>query len=155
MTSFLVRRTWLIIGLIIVLDQSTKHWAVNRLSAGRTIDLVGSLRLRLTYNRGMAFSQATSLGPLIGVVALVAIVGILWWLRRSARGAPAWAGLLIVAGAAGNVLDRLFRGDAWLRGAVIDFIDLQWWPVFNVADAAISCGAVLMIFSSLRKPKAA
>lgn len=57
---------------------------------------------------------------------------------------------LVAAGAAGNVIDRLFRGDAWFRGSVVDFIDLQWWPVFNVADSAITVGGVLVILGALR-----
>jgi signal peptidase II len=57
---------------------------------------------------------------------------------------------LVAAGAAGNVIDRLFRGDAWFRGSVVDFIDLQWWPVFNVADSAITIGGVLVILGALR-----
>jgi signal peptidase II len=54
----------------------------------------------------------------------------------------------VCGGAAGNVVDRLFRGDGWLHGAVVDFIDLQWWPVFNIADAAITVGAVLLLVST-------
>jgi signal peptidase II len=154
MTDARPKPAWWLVVSIVVIDQITKHWAVNRLSGGRIIDLVGSLRLNLTYNRGMAFSQGTNAGPFIGAFALVAIVAIVWWLRRSAHGVPAWAGVLVLSGAIGNVLDRLFRGDAWLRGAVIDFVDLQWWPVFNVADVAISCGALLMIVTALRKQPA-
>jgi signal peptidase II len=73
------------------------------------------------------------------------------WLRRSATGAAAVAAGMIVGGAIGNLIDRLFRGDAWLRGAVVDFIDLQWFPIFNIADSAISLGAMLMIVASFRK----
>ncbi|NBT20550.1 MAG: hypothetical protein EBT17_00170, partial [Actinobacteria bacterium] len=53
----------------------------------------------------------------------------------------------------GNLIDRLLRGDAWLRGAVVDFIDVQWWPIFNLADTAISVGAVLMIVASVRESR--
>ncbi|MGA1358479.1 MAG: signal peptidase II, partial [Ilumatobacteraceae bacterium] len=56
----------------------------------------------------------------------------------------------IVGGAIGNLVDRLLRGDAWLRGAVVDFVDLQWFPIFNLADSAISVGAMLMIIASFR-----
>ena len=48
------------------------------------------------------------------------------------------------------MLDRLFRGEGWLRGQVVDFIDLQWWPIFNIADMAIVVGGVLLILSTLR-----
>ena len=128
---------------------------MNRLSGGRTIDIVGSLRFNLAYNKGMAFSQATGAGPVIGALAFVIIIVIVLWMRRSATGVAAVAAGLIVGGALGNLIDRVFRNDAWLRGAVVDFIDLQWFPVFNVADSCITVGAVLMVLASLRnKPVA-
>lgn len=146
------RRLWILIASIVVTDQLTKHWALNRLSGDRTIDLVGSLRFNLAFNRGMAFSQATGAGPVIGALGLVIVIVIVLWLRRSATGVAAVAAGMIVGGAIGNLIDRLFRGEAWLRGAVVDFIDLQWFPIFNIADSAISIGAVLMILASFRKP---
>lgn len=145
------RRLWGLIAVIVASDQLTKHWALNRLSDNRVIDLVGSLRFKLAFNKGMAFSQATGAGPVIGALGFVVVIVIVVWLRRSAQGAAAIAAGLVVGGAIGNLTDRLLRGDAWLRGAVVDFIDVQWWPVFNVADAAISIGAVLMVVASLRK----
>jgi signal peptidase II len=153
MTHSATRRLWLLIALIVAADQATKHWALNRLSNGRTIDLVGSLRFNLAFNKGMAFSQATGAGPIIGALAFVVIIVIVLWLRRNAQGLAGVAAGLIVGGATGNLIDRLLRGDAWLRGAVVDFIDLQWWPIFNIADAAISTGAVLMIVASVRASK--
>ncbi len=146
------RRLWILIASIVVADQLTKHWALNRLSADRTIDLVGSLRFNLAFNKGMAFSQATGAGPVIGALGFVIVIVIVLWLRRSATGVAAVAAGMIVGGAIGNLIDRLFRGEAWLRGAVVDFIDLQWFPIFNIADSAISIGAVLMILASFRKP---
>ena len=60
---------------------------------------------------------------------------------------------LIAGGAIGNLADRAFRGDdGFLHGAVVDFIDVQWWPVFNIADACIVVGAVLLVLSSFRNP---
>jgi signal peptidase II len=85
-------------------------------------------------------------------LGFVIVIVIVLWLRRSATGVAAVAAGMIVGGAIGNLIDRLFRGDAWLRGAVVDFIDLQWFPIFNIADSAISIGAVLMILASFRKP---
>ncbi|NDC11811.1 MAG: signal peptidase II [Actinobacteria bacterium] len=153
MTSSATRRLWLLIAFIVAADQATKHWALNRLSNARTIDLIGSLRFNLAFNKGMAFSQATGAGPIIGALAFVVIIVIVLWLRRNAKGLAGVAAGLIVGGATGNLIDRLLRGDAWLRGAVVDFIDLQWWPIFNIADAAISTGAVLMIVASVRASK--
>ncbi len=137
---------------VVAADQLTKAWALDRLDGGREIHVVWTLRLRLTFNTGMAFSGGRGLGPVIGVVALVVIVGLLVSLRRG--GAGGWVGAvalgLVVGGAVGNVADRVFRGDnGFLRGAVVDFIDLQWWPVFNVADAAITVGGVLLVLTSL------
>ena len=153
MTSSATRRLWLLIAFIVAADQATKHWALNRLSNARTIDLIGSLRFNLAFNKGMAFSHATGAGPIIGALAFVVIIVIVLWLRRNAQGLAVVAAGLIVGGATGNLIDRLLRGDAWLRGAVVDFIDLQWWPIFNIADAAISTGAVLMIVASVRASK--
>lgn len=150
MSQLTTRRLWLLIAAIVVVDQLTKHWALNRLSGGRTIDIVGSLRFNLAFNKGMAFSQATGAGPVIGALAFVVIIVIVLWMRRSATGVASVAAGLIVGGALGNLVDRLFRNDAWLRGAVVDFIDLQWFPVFNVADSCITIGAMLMLLASLR-----
>lgn len=153
MTAASTRRLWSLIGVIVVVDQLTKHWALNRLSGGRTIDIVGSLRFNLAYNKGMAFSQATGAGPIIGALAFVIVIAVVLWMRHSATGVAALASSMIVGGAVGNLVDRLFRNDAWFRGAVVDFIDLQWFPVFNVADSCITVGAVLMVIASLRANK--
>ena len=56
---------------------------------------------------------------------------------------------MVMGGAAGNVCDRLFRGSGWLRGSVVDFIDLRWWPVFNVADIGVTVGGLLLVVGSL------
>lgn len=132
-------------------DQLSKWWAVSGLGDG-TVDVVGSLRFQVAVNHGASFSLGTGLGAWIGVFALV-VVGVLVWQGRSVRsrlGAVAMG--LIVGGALGNVADRAFRGDGFFDGGVIDFIDLQWWPVFNVADIGVVCGAILLVLSMLRAP---
>ena len=131
-----------------MLDQVSKHLAVNALD-DRMVDIVGSLRFNLAFNEGMAFSRGNGLGPIIGVVALVVVVVLLVSVGRATnRWYPRAAGL-VMGGALGNVVDRLFRGRAWLRGAVVDFIDVQWWPIFNVADMAVTVGGVLLLLTSL------
>lgn len=134
------------------LDQITKHWAVSSLNDGRIIDVLGSLRFNLSFNRGMAFSQGTGLGPFIGVLGILVVLYLLIGMRKSSVSGAVFVGL-VAGGAAGNIVDRLFRGEAWLRGAVVDFIDLQWWPVFNIADAAICIGGALLVFTSFRTEK--
>jgi signal peptidase II len=129
-------------ALVLALDQLTKWWAVEALDT-RTIDLVGSLRLRLTINYGSAFSLANGRGPLISLLAIVIVVILLRSGRHATRPAMAIAIGMVLGGAFGNLLDRAFRaGDGFLGGGVVDFVDLQWWPVFNLADSAIVVGAI-------------
>ncbi|HEX8804198.1 MAG TPA: signal peptidase II, partial [Acidimicrobiales bacterium] len=125
-------------------DQLSKWWAVESLP-GRTVHVVWTLQLQLAINRGSAFSVAEGRGAVISLLALV-IVGVLLRSGRYAtRPLPALAIGLVVGGAVGNLSDRAFRaGEGFLGGGVVDFLDLQWWPVFNVADAAIVTGAILL-----------
>ena len=139
----------LIIVAIVIADQATKNWALNSLNDGRTIDLVWTLRFNLVFNSGMAFSQGQGLGRLIGLLA----IGVAVWLWLSLKKATTNLSLvgtaMLIGGALGNVVDRLFRGEKWLAGSVIDFIDLQWFPVFNIADSAVTLGAAMLITSSV------
>lgn len=139
----------LIIVAIVIADQATKNWALNSLSDGRTIDLVWTLRFNLVFNSGMAFSQGQGMGRLIGLLA----IGVAVWLWLSLKKANTNLSLvgtaMLIGGALGNVVDRLFRGEKWLAGSVIDFIDLQWFPVFNIADSAVTLGAAMLITSSV------
>jgi signal peptidase II len=139
-------------AIVVAVDQLTKHWALTALDDGHVIDLVGSLRLNLAFNRGMAFSQGDGIGPFIPILAITVVAALLMAVGRSTS---RWFTLgvgLIVGGTLGNVIDRLFRGDGRLDGAVVDFIDVQWWPVFNIADACIVIGAAVLLLTSLRSP---
>jgi signal peptidase II len=135
----------LVIAVVIALDQLTKHWAASELNEGRIIDVVWTLRFALGFNSGFAFSQGQGLGPLIGLVSVGASV---WLVRAALKASARWmsyAYALIAGGAIGNVIDRMFREEKWMRGRVVDFIDFQWFPVFNIADTSISIGAVLLV----------
>ena len=140
----------MIAACTVAADQATKTWAVNALSSGRVIHVVWTLQFALGFNSGMAFSRATGYGPVIGVVATVAVVWMLASLRRAGSFGSAVGIALVAGGAAGNLVDRMFRGPGWLRGSVVDFIDLQWWPVFNIADSAITVGGVMLVIGALR-----
>ena len=147
------RHPWLIAGVafaVYVLDQATKTWAVNRLSDESTIDLVGSLRFNLAFNSGAAFSRGTGFGPVIGLLAIVIVVVLLWTSRSAASKLSAVAVGLVLGGALGNLSDRLLRDGpgGFLGGAVVDFIDLQWWPIFNIADSAVVVGGILLVLSA-------
>ena len=140
-------------GAVVAIDQLTKSWAVSDL-ADHDIDLVGSLRLHLERNSGGAFSLNQGRGGLVAVAALVVVVGVLWFGRSLI--ASRWGALavgFVLGGALGNLVDRVVRdGTGFLGGSVVDFIDLQWWPVFNMADMAISVGGVLLVLVSARAP---
>jgi len=137
----------------VLADQLTKWWAVSSLK-DNTIDVVWTLRFQLLTNYGASFSLGAGYGAWIGLLALV-VVGILVWKGGSVRtrlGAVALG--MIVGGALGNVLDRAFRSDSgFFQGGVIDFIDLQWWPVFNIADIGVVGGAILLVISTLMNPE--
>ena len=140
----------LVAAVIVLLDQVSKAWALRDLADGRIIQVIWTMQFNLTFNRGMAFSRGTGIGPIIGVIGLVVVVLLLLSLRRADNTLTRVATGLIIGGAVGNILDRLFRGSGWMRGAVIDFIDFQWWPVFNIADMAIMIGAATMMVAMLK-----
>lgn len=145
------RRLALIAALIVVLDQVSKTWAVNALNEGHTIHVIWTLRFALGFNSGIAFSQAQGLGPVVGVVAMVAVVLLARAAMQASTAVSAYGFGAITAGAVGNLADRVFRGNGWLHGHVVDFIDFQWFPVFNIADSAITIGAGLLIIGLLRE----
>lgn len=148
-----IRRQALLIGLVILLDQVTKSWAVSALADGRVIHVIGSLQFSLGFNSGFAFSQGQGLGPLVGIFAIIAVLFLLRAVRKATTQLSAMALCAIVAGALGNIADRIFRGEGWLHGRVVDFIDVQWWPVFNVADSSITVGACALIAAMLMESR--
>ena len=139
----------LIAAVVVGLDQLSKHWAVSQLNDGHTVHVLWTLQFNLAFNGGMAFGGGQGLGPIIGVVATVVVVFLLLSLRQASGKFSVVAIGLIVGGAMGNIIDRLFRGDAWLHGKVVDFIDFQWFPIFNIADMCVNVGGGLLIVSYL------
>jgi signal peptidase II len=103
----------------------------------------------LVRNSGAAFSMATGYTWVLTLVATGVVIGIAWMGRRLVS--PWWAlGLgMILGGALGNLVDRFFRSPGPLRGHVVDFFSVGWWPVFNVADPAVVGGAILLVGLSL------
>ena len=138
-----------IVAAVVAADQLTKHWAVNALSNGDARHVLWTLQFNLSFNRGMAFSAGRSAGPIIGALALVVVVVLLLSVRRSGTAASRVGIGLIAGGALGNVVDRLFRGEGWLHGSVVDFIDFQWFPIFNIADSAINVGGAILVLAAL------
>ena len=147
------RRLTSIALVLVIIDQLSKSWAVSALADGRVINIIGSLRFALGFNSGFAFSQGQSLGPFIGIVAIIAIALLVRAMLRAHSALASYGLSGIVAGAVGNLADRMFRDSGFLHGRVVDFIDLQWWPVFNIADSAISVGACLLIIAMVRESR--
>ena len=154
------RWAWLIgvAATVLLADQLTKWWAVeelapSELSPGRVVDVVWKLRFNYAENTGMAFSQGASSGRWIGLIVVVIVIALVVFAARSHSKAQVILLGVIVGGALGNLVDRAARADdGWLSGAVVDFIDLQFWPVFNIADAAVVVGGLLLVLISLREP---
>lgn len=152
-------RNWLIFLLLLVLDQLTKVWAFSYLSAHGSVEIIpGLFNLTLILNPGAAFGMFSGLEDyyrrlvLFGV-SFVALVVVLHFMAKEARG-DSWAQAAlsaILAGAVGNILDRL-RLDA-----VIDFLDFYLgtyhWPAFNVADSAITLGVGILILRVFLRSK--
>ena len=151
-----MRRSWAglllsVAGVVVALDLATKVLAVARLEDREPIQLLGgALLLSVSRNPGAAFSFATGATWVFTVVAVVVIAAILRTAGRVRVRPWALALGLVMGGAAGNLIDRLFRSPGIGRGAVVDFLDFRVWPVFNLADSAIVCGGVLAVLLSLR-----
>jgi signal peptidase II len=136
---------------VVALDLSTKLLAVRELSDRDPVAVVdGVLTLRLVRNPGAAFGMAQGLTVVLTAVALVVVVLILRMAPRLRNGWWALALGLVLGGAVGNLVDRVFRAPGPGRGHVVDFLELPNFPVFNLADSAIVVAAALMVLLSLR-----
>ena len=145
---------WLALAaLIVAADQLAKYAAVQNLGFNKTVAVTPFFNLVLVYNSGAAFSFLSDAAgwqrALFIAIALIASAWIVYLLRKYPQQRLfALALALVLAGAVGNVIDRI------RIGAVIDFLDFHalgyHWPAFNVADSAITCGAALLIWDALR-----
>ncbi|EUA10953.1 signal peptidase II [Mycobacterium kansasii 662] len=135
---------------MLALDILTKVLAVKLLPPGQPVPIIGdTVTWTLVRNSGAAFSMATGYTWVLTLIATGVVVGIFWMGRRLVS--PWWAlGLgMILGGAMGNLVDRFFRAPGPLRGHVVDFLSVGWWPVFNVADPSVVGGAILLVVLSI------
>ncbi len=148
---------WLWLSLLVaLLDQLTKAWATAHLEFNQPVAVLPFFDLRLLHNTGAAWSLLATAGGwqrwfLSGLAILVSGILVIWLSRiKHQQLWLACALALVLGGALGNVVDRI------MYGYVVDFIDIyyqQWhWPAFNIADSAISVGAVMLLIDALRKP---
>jgi signal peptidase II len=127
---------------VLVADQATK-WLVRRSEADLPLELGGGFGLRLASNEGVSFGRLAGNGDLL----LLAVAALALAVAVAVCVAPARyrTGLgLLLGGALGNLVDRI------RFGAVLDFVDVPWWPTFNVADVAIVAGVALVVWQVLR-----
>lgn len=154
---FINRHGWTAYGLalaVIVLDQLSKHWIlfVYDLPARISEQVAGPFFLTMVWNQGVSFGLLRAdqdLGRwLLVTFSVLVAIALAVWVRRGDRTLMAWALGLVMGGAIGNAIDRA------RFGAVVDFIDVSrlYFPwVFNIADAAISVGVVLLLIDGLRR----
>ena len=151
--------TALVAIIIVALDIASKAWVLRTIGPADRKRIVGTLSLVRRFNTGAAFSfgngkRATAW--LVTVVVCVVVVSVTRHLVNPPENSPVasdrrwwWVLGLIVGGAVGNQLDRLFRDGGWNRGAVVDFIDVGFFPIFNVADSALTVGCIAAATLSL------
>ena len=147
-----MRRALVFATLIIALDQVTKAWAVAELEGQPRRRILGELfGLDFGRNPGAAFSIGTSNTIVFTVISSVIVLLLLTVvLPRVTHAAWAWALGGMLGGAAGNLIDRIVRDPGFPVGHVVDFLRLPNFPIFNIADMAISFSVVAMILMSLR-----
>jgi signal peptidase II len=140
---------------VVATDQISKAVALASLAPGRPVRaLDGIVYWTLQRNPGAAFGLFQKIPVLFTILAIAISFFIARASVRVRSGLRAAALGLVLGGALGNLVDRLFREPGPFRGHVIDFIDLRFWPTFNVADAAIVVGAALLFIWSLRSERA-
>jgi signal peptidase II len=141
-------RTWaalLALG-VVALDHLTKFIIVRTLAEGESRPVLGGvLRLSHIRNSGAAFGSLRGLSGVLVLAALVGVVAFALVVVRNPEPVTAIGAGLVAGGAAGNLIDRLFR-----PGGVVDFVDFRFWPAFNVADSAITIGAILLLLTGFR-----
>lgn len=135
----------LVAAAAILLDQVAKAFVVAYVEPGRSITLIPHV-LSLTHstNSGAAFGLFKGSGQIVFLAALVVVVLTFAWFFAFRKKQSVWSfvGLgLIIGGALGNLIDRVARHNH----QVVDFFDLGWWPVFNVADIAIVAGVIIVV----------
>lgn len=135
-----------------VADQVAKAWAVRRLADG-PVDVLGDdIGFRLSRNSGGAFSVFQGFTPLLALLAVGLTVVLVRAVAHTRDPLMLVALALVLGGALGNLVDRVVRSPGFLRGQVVDWIGVRQFPTFNLADAAITVGAVLLCIAVLRTP---
>ena len=144
------RTIWLTAWTIWLFDYVTKTWALSNFSSDPQPVIGTLLQFTLLKNSGAAFSVASGFTLIFSLLAVAVIATIVRYATRiTSRGWLTCAGLLL-GGVLGNLTDRIFREPGFFLGHVIDWIQIPNWPVFNIADIAISTAALLAFIQTMR-----
>lgn len=145
------RPVWVVaaVGTIVALDQLTKSWAVSALAGGPKEIIGDTVRFELARNSGSAFSGFRGYTPILAVLAIGITVLIARAVRRASDRWVLIGLVLVLGGALGNLTDRLVRSPGFLRGHVVDFVAVGWWPVFNIADSCVTIGAIVLVVRTM------
>lgn len=136
------------VAVVVAFDHITKWLVVRSLDVGESSNVIGDfLRITHVQNPGAAFGMLKGYGGLFALAGLAGVIIFAGLFVREPSTLTGFGAALVCAGALGNLLDRVFRGPVG-RGTVVDFVDFRFWPSFNVADSAISIGAVILIIAS-------
>jgi signal peptidase II len=131
-------------ALVVAVDQGAKAAVVAGLARRQVVDLPLGFQLTRVDNHGVAFGFLGGGGPLVVAVTIAALAFVVAWFARDPLRPWLWLAVgLIAGGALGNLADRV------RTGAVTDFIDPPLWPAFNIADVAITVGAVILVLIAL------
>ena len=149
----MIRRYALVLGIVAVvvtLDVLTKRWASVQFADGPVEIIPGFLSLTYVENPGAAFGSLQNAGPVLGMAAIAVSSALLYSLRHPRPTLEVVGFALVISGALGNLMDRIFRGPGLLDGKVIDWVNLWWIPTFNLADASITVAVSLLLIQAWR-----
>jgi len=138
-------------AVVVLLDRISKIWAVSTLQVGHPQNFLGPiLKFELTYNSGAAFSFLTSATWVFTILASLVVVAIIF--KAGSIKDFGWLIAVggILGGASGNLIDRLINDPGFAVGHVVDFLELPYWPIFNIADSAIFCSVIALVIFSFR-----
>jgi signal peptidase II len=135
-----------LVALVVVgVDVATKDWALNRLQGDPITVIDGFLRFAVARNPGASFSSFQGSGSIIGLLAIGVAIYIAKMAGEMGHRMEVVGLGIILGGALGNLVDRVFRGDGYLDGAVVDFIDFSFFPTFNMADTFLWVGVGTLV----------
>ena len=146
----------MIVVLGVAADAASKGWALSRLSGGRDITVAGGLvRLQLVINHGASFGLGAGYEPLLAAAAVAGVILLGAWAVRAASWAERLGAALAMAGAAGNLIDRVARPPAVLHGGVVDWLHVSFYgPTFNLADIWLRGGLLIAVAGWLWRRRA-